>query len=328
MSQTENPKKGVILVNLGSPVAPDAGAVRAFLGRFLSDKRVVELPAYLWRPLLHCIILPLRAQRVASLYRAIWTSEGSPLVAATRKQVEGVQQLCPDMAVTYAMSYGEPSIANAVASFRAGGVESILVLPLYPQYSGTTTGAVYDQVAQVFRQARYVPDIRVVRHYAERADYIKALAESVRQQWSQCGRGDLLLFSFHGIPKRCVDKGDPYESQCHSTAVGVARELELDSTQWQLCYQSRFGKAEWLQPYTDEVLSGLPSRGVKSVDVICPAFASDCLETLEEIEVGSRAVFMETGGTSFNRIPCLNDSTMHLQVLAAVIKESFVASEE
>lgn len=315
-------RQGVILVNLGSPDAPEPQAIRHFLARFLSDKRVVEIPHVIWKPLLHGIILPLRAKRVAGLYREIWTELGSPLVAITRRQVEQLQVLCPDVSVTYAMTYGEPSIANAVAGLRAAGIESILLIPLYPQYSATTTGAVYDQVARLIQQTRHVPDVRIIRQYFDRNDYIAALAGSIREHWQSNGQAQKLLFSFHGIPQRCVDLGDPYYDQCNRTAVRTAKALELSPAQWMVTFQSRFGKAEWLQPYTDRVLEKLPAEGIRSVDVVCPAFAADCLETLEEIEVGSRACFMAAGGERFSRIDCLNDHPAHMNMLAAMVQEN------
>lgn len=319
-------KRAVILVNLGSPVAPEPLAIRRFLAQFLSDPRVVEIPRLLWLPLLRGIILPLRSKRVAKLYRDIWTADGSPLTAMTLKQVSLLQSALnhssiEDMVVEMAMTYGSPSIADVVAGLRAKGIERLLLLPLYPQYSATTTGAVYDQLAHLVRQTRYVPDVKVVRHYCHRPDYIAALAASVRDYRQQHGSAEILLFSFHGIPKACVEKGDPYYEHCVFTATRVAEALGLAESQWRLCFQSRFGKAEWLQPYTDEVLAALPAAGIASVDVICPAFASDCLETLEEIEVGSRDCFISAGGKSFGRIPCLNDRSDHIEMLRAIALE-------
>lgn len=319
-------KRAVILVNLGSPVAPEPAAVRQFLNQFLSDPRVVEIPRVVWLPLLRCIILPLRSRRVAKLYHEIWTADGSPLAAMTRRQAELLETAmhqagAEDIVVRHAMTYGEPSLPGTIRELRSRGVEKFLVLPLYPQYSGTTTGAVYDQLAQLVVATRYVPDIRVIREYCHRADYVSALAASVREHREQHGAGDLLLFSFHGIPKACVDKGDPYYEHCAFTASAVADALGLAESQWRLCFQSRFGRAEWLQPYTDEVLASLPAQGIKRVDVICPAFAADCLETLEEIEQGSREKFIEAGGEYFSRIPCLNDRPDHVALLRQIVMD-------
>lgn len=319
--QDHKAKAGVVLVNLGSPATPEPLAVRQFLGRFLSDQRVVELPRWLWWPLLYGVILPLRSQRMSTLYRAIWTTEGSPLTAILHRQTQALQVLCPDVSVVSAVTYGEPSIRSAVEKLRSQGLETIVVLPLYPQYSGTTTGAVCDQLAAIACTSRHVPDTRLVRQYSSRPDYIAALAHSIRQHWASNERSEKLLFSFHGIPVRCVEKGDPYEQQCRGTAEAVAAALALSPEQWQVTFQSRFGKAEWLQPYTDVVLAELLQQGCRTVDVICPAFSADCLETLEEIEVGSRNVFLAAGGQRFSRIPCLNDAPEHIQMMAAIVQE-------
>lgn len=317
-------QSAVLLVNLGSPVAPTPVAVKQFLNRFLSDQRVVELPALLWRPLLRGIILPLRSKRVAKLYHDIWTEQGSPLTAITKQQAEKLQQhfVAQDrnVSVAYAMSYSDPSIANALTEFRRNGIERVVVLPLYPQYSGTTTGAIFDQLAAFNRNQRYVMDLRVVREYCLRADYVDVLAQSIQSFREKNGSSELLLFSYHGIPQACVDKGDPYYQQCLLTSERVAQKLGLKPEQWRMTFQSRFGKAQWLQPYTDAVLTALPAENITSVDVVCPAFAADCLETLEEIETGSREIFMAAGGKKFARIPCLNASEEHIQLLAKIVE--------
>lgn len=316
-------KTAVLLVNLGSPSAPTPVAVKQFLQRFLSDQRVVELPALLWSPLLNGVILPLRSKRVAKLYHEIWTDKGSPLTAITREQAEKLESDLRarglDMPVAYAMSYSEPYIAQSLLSLRQLGVEKVVILPLYPQYSGTTTGAIFDQLAAFTKQQRYVMDLRVVREYCLRDDYIDVLANSIRQHRQTHGAGELLLFSYHGIPQACVDKGDPYYQQCLFTSEQTALRLGLNASQWKMTFQSRFGKAQWLQPYTDAVLAALPAENIKTVDVVCPAFAADCLETLEEIEVGSREVFIGAGGERFTRIPCLNASDEHIKLLAEIV---------
>ncbi len=327
MNRPQAKNMAVVLVNLGSPVSPQPQSIRQFLSEFLSDPRVVEIPAWLWRPLLHCVILPLRAKRVAHLYQSIWTESGSPLAVMTKRQAELLQQSLQqngagDMEVAYAMTYGAPSLVSVIDELRSRAIDRILLIPLYPQYSGTTTGAIYDQVADIYRLNRHVPDIRVVRHYYQHELYVAALAESVRYHRHLHGAADLLLFSFHGIPQACVDKGDPYYEHCLYTARAVAELLGLKDAQWQVCFQSRFGKAKWLQPYTDEVLKQLPQIGVRRVDVICPAFASDCLETLEEIEVGSRACFIEAGGEYFARVPCLNDRDEHIDLLRSLVMQN------
>jgi ferrochelatase len=320
-------KRAVILINLGSPVAPEPSAIKKFLNQFLSDKRVVEIPRLLWLPLLRGIILPLRSRRVAGLYHEIWTDEGSPLTVMTFRQAVLLEKLLidsgvSDVMVRVAMAYGQPSMAEIIQALRADGVEKFLLLPLYPQYSGTTTGAIYDQLADVFLKNRYVPDVQIIRHYCYHADYIKVLANSVRDYREQNGSADMLLFSFHGIPQACVDKGDPYYLHCSNTAQSVAVELGLTDAQWKICFQSRFGRAEWLQPYTDAILTALPAEGIKRVDVICPAFTADCLETLEEIEIGSRGCFMNAGGEYFARIPCLNDRQDHIRFLQKLVLEN------
>jgi ferrochelatase len=226
------------------------------------------------------------------------------------------------IAVRVAMAYGQPGIADCINELMAQGIDKILLVPLYPQYSATTTGAVYDQVSSLLMRSRYVPDVRVIRHYCYREDYIAALAGSIRDHRAKHGAAELLLFSFHGIPKACITKGDPYYEHCLYTAHAVATMLELPDSQWQLCFQSRFGRAEWLQPYTDEVLESLPAAGISRVDIVCPAFASDCLETLEEIEMGSRDCFMNAGGKYFSRIPCLNDSPEHIRMLQSIVVEN------
>jgi ferrochelatase len=316
-------KRAVVLVNLGSPTAPEPAAIRNFLCQFLLDPRVVEIPRIIWWPLLNGVILPLRCKRVAKLYREIWTDEGSPLTAMTHRQAalletELHKKGATDTVVRVAMTYGNPSIADIVEELRAEGIDNILLLPLYPQYSGTTTGAIYDQVARLLTKSRYVPDIQVVRHYCHREDYIASLAGSIVDHRQQHGSADFLLFSFHGIPKACIDKGDPYYEHCAYTAKAVAEVLNLKDSQWQLCFQSRFGRAEWLQPYTDDVLKSLPASGINRVDVVCPAFASDCLETLEEIDIGSRNCFMGAGGKYFSRISCLNDGREHIKMLQSI----------
>lgn len=318
-------QSAILLVNLGSPSAPTAGAVRKFLADFLSDRRVVELPALLWQPLLRGVILPLRSKRVAKLYQAIWSVEGSPLTAITIRQARALQACLHargyEIRVRYAMSYSAPTIAAQIAALRAEGCERIVVLPLYPQYSGTTTGAVCQQLADVVCRSRYVPDLRIVREYCQREDYLDALAASISRQREQRGAGEILLFSYHGIPQACVDKGDPYYQQCLYTSQQVAARLQLEPAQWQMTFQSRFGKAAWLTPYTDEILAQLPEKSIRRVDVVCPAFAADCLETLEEIEHGSRRVFCEAGGEVFQRLDCLNDEPAHIDMMANIALE-------
>lgn len=322
----------VILMNLGTPAEPTPASVRQFLRDFLSDPRVVEIPRLLWLPILHGIILPLRPKRIAPAYAEIWGHsadgepvQGSPLMHYTRRQAEMLQALLaeqrPDITVTYAMTYGSPRLDSTVERLRREGFESFVVFPLYAQFSATTTGAIYDQVAEIFRDSRDIPDISLIRDYYRHPLYIRALANSVREHWERQGVGERLLLSFHGIPKANVTKGDPYYRQCRETAEHLATELNLSPEQWQVTFQSRFGKAEWLQPYTDKTLIEWGKQGVSSVDVICPAFSADCLETLEEISEENRANFIEAGGGDFRYIPALNCRPDHIQALAAILEE-------
>ncbi len=313
-------RQAVVLMNLGTPARADISAVRAFLRQFLSDPRVVELPRLIWLPLLYGVILPFRPRKALHAYSEIWTPEGSPLKVITLEQVEKLQQLyrqrCPDddVIVTHAMTYGEPSLPTVMNELTRQGVTRIILLPLYPQYSATTTAPIYDQLADWTRAQRNIPEIFVHRCYYDRRDYIAALARSIEEHWQNKGRQERLLFSFHGIPQRCVDRGDPYYDHCVATATSVAGLLGLQPEQWALSFQSRLGKAQWLQPYTDKFLANWAENGVASVDVICPAFSADCVETLEEIMGENKEVFLEHGGKTFEYIPCLNSRDDHIQM--------------
>lgn len=318
---------GVLLVNLGTPEAPTPRAVRAFLRDFLSDPRVVEIPRLIWLCILYGVILPFRPRKVAHAYASIWTEQGSPLRVLTESLASRLQAhlteesgvAAPRVAVAY--TYGEPGIAQQLAAMREAGVERTLVLPLYPQYSATTTGSVYDQCAAVMQSSRDIPDLVIQKHYYSRPDYVRALVHSIRTHRAQHTEADCLLFSFHGIPRRNVDLGDPYEQHCLHTARDVATILGLQPHQWRVSFQSRLGRAEWLKPYTDETLRQLPAEGIKRLDVICPAFAIDCLETLEEIDVENRDVFLAAGGEDYRYIACLNDSEDQVFFLANLVAE-------
>lgn len=327
-------KVGVILVNLGTPQAPTALAVARYLRQFLSDPRVVEVPRVLWWLLLNFLIIPLRSKKVSDNYRSIWLDDGSPLKVITERQVAALQtafdeQNCEEKAsgikspreyiCTYAMTYGDQSIASSVKNLRDCGVNKIVILPLFPQYSASTTAAVYDQLAELVKKYRHIPDIRVVHHYYDHSGYIAALADSVRQHWQKNGQAECLLMSFHGIPQKYVDQGDPYYVQCLETARALAQNLELSSQQWAFSFQSRFGRLQWVKPYTDVVLQKWGERDLESVDVICPAFSSDCLETLEEIDQENRQLFLQAGGKKFTMIPCLNDSPLHIQLFKELV---------
>lgn len=320
-------KSAIVFINLGTPYAPTPRAVRQFLREFLSDRRVVEVPRLIWLLILYLIILPLRPRRVAKAYQQIWFGEVSPLRHFSDQLVSGVGSKIAehypdkDIEVHLAMTYGEPSLTGVLDSALANGCERLLFVPLYPQYSATTTAAAMDVVMRYFAAKRDIPHWSWIRDYHDHPEYIAALAGSIEAHWREQGRGDYLLASFHGIPKRNIDLGDPYQAHCERTAKLVAERLGLKNSEWQLSYQSRLGKAEWLQPYTDKTLAVLPSKGIKKLDVICPAFAVECLETLEEIDGEGHDIFTESGGDAFRYIPCLNDSDIHQNLMLALCKK-------
>lgn len=318
---------GVLLVNLGTPDAPTAGAVRRYLRQFLTDPRVIEIPKLLWRILLETVILRLRPARSARAYRQVWTEQGSPLLTLSQALADAVQAdlertLPQRYRVMLAMNYGKPTIDSVITALRAQGARRLVVLPLYPQYSATTTASVYDAVARVLTRHRFVPDHHFVASYYQRPDYIAALAASVRAHWAEHGRGDRLLMSFHGIPKRYFLAGDPYHCHCHGTAQRLAAALDLSPDAWQLSFQSRVGREEWLRPYTDHTVRDLAVAGVRQLDVICPAFAVDCLETLEEIKEENAETFIHAGGTALRYIACLNAQADHAAMLSQVVREA------
>ena len=317
-------KLGILLVNLGSPDAPTPSAVRRYLAQFLADPRVVESNRIIWWLVLHGIILRFRPSRAARAYRKVWTENGSPLLHFTRLQTRAIQKKLEDrfrghVIADMAMTYGKPSIKSGLEGLRKAGARRLLILPLYPQYSGTTTAAVFDQVTDVLQGWRWLPDLRMINQYHDHPKYIEALANSIKKQWASNKRGDLLLFSFHGIPQRYVNNGDPYFCHCQKTARLVAEKLELEKDEWKVVFQSRFGREPWLQPYCSVTLQELPASGIKNVDLICPGFSSDCLETLEEIKMENKDLFIEAGGETFNYIPCLNDSEDHMTALCEVL---------
>lgn len=311
---------GVLLVNLGTPDAPTAKAVRSYLREFLSDTRVVEIPPAVWFFILNGIILPLRAPKVAKAYASIWGENDSPLREITKAQAQALKtqlatKTTQPIEVDFAMTYGNPSIASKITAMQKKGIEKILVLPLYPQYSATTTAAVFDKLNKHLGSVRNLPQIRFLKHYYEQDSYINALAGSISDYRAEHGSADKLIFSFHGIPQRCVNKGDPYFEHCRYTAENTAKQLGLAENQWLMTFQSRFGKEQWLQPYTDKTLEQLPQQGVKTVQVVCPAFAADCLETLEEISVENAEVFSQAGGEKLSYIPALNTQNAHIELL-------------
>jgi len=310
-------RDALLLVNLGTPAAPTPAAVRAYLAEFLSDPRVVVLPRWLWLPLLRGLILPLRGARVARKYAAIWQAGGSPLAVHTRDLAVAVQSELPDVRVAHAMRYGAPALADALAALRADGFDRVLVLPLYPQYSSTTTASVADAVA---RAAGPAP--RIVHDYHVDPGWVGAVAASIRAHWQAQGRGQHLLFSFHGLPQRLVDAGDPYAGQCEAGARAIARALDLPDDAWTLAYQSRFGRERWLGPSTLETLDALAGRGLRRVDVACPGFAVDCLETLEEVAMGL-AEHAAGHGCTLRYVPCLNAAPAHARALAGIARREF-----
>ncbi|MCC4785753.1 ferrochelatase [Vibrio splendidus] len=313
-----NKKQGVLLVNLGTPDTATPAGVRRFLSEFLHDKRVVNLTRWLWCPILHGVILPIRAPKVAKLYQSVWMDEGSPLLVYSQRQAEKLQTRL-QMPVALGMTYGNPSLKTGVEQLMEQGVEDIIVLPLYPQYSGTTTAAVSDGLTKAFKQMPVIPSYRFIRDYYSHPSYAKALAESVRSHWEQNGRADHLVCSFHGIPKRLADEGDIYPQHCEATTKLLAAELGLSTEDITMTYQSRFGREEWLKPYTDETLETLPSKGIKKIDIMAPAFSVDCLETLEEISDQCKETFIDAGGSDFSYIMCLNDRDSHIDMMAELV---------
>lgn len=318
-------KTGVLLVNLGTPSAPTAAAVKPYLKQFLSDPRVVEIPRLVWWTILNGIILPFRSKRSAEAYQSIWTENGSPLLVNTKKIAEKMQQNVtetqPNLVIDFAMCYGQPSMSEKLEQFIAQGVKKLLVLPLYPQYSATTTGATFDGISSLFMKRRWFPELRFVNHYHDHPQYIEALANKITQYREQHGTADRLVLSFHGIPKRFWLSGDPYVCECFKTARLLAERLGLGADEIMTCFQSRFGKAEWVQPYLDATLKALPSQGVQSVQVFCPGFAADCLETLEEIAEENKEYFLEAGGERFEYIPCLNDDDEHIEFIQKLVAQ-------
>ncbi|CAH3649407.1 TPA: ferrochelatase [Klebsiella pneumoniae] len=308
-------KTGILLANLGTPDAPTPGAVKRYLRQFLSDKRVVDTSRLLWWPLLRGVILPIRSPRVAKLYQSVWMEEGSPLMVYSRRQQQVLAARLPDTPVALGMSYGSPSLASAVDDLLAQGVEHIVVLPLYPQYSCSTVAAVWDELARILAKKRAIPGISFIRDYAEHPDYIHALAASVRASFAVHGEPDLLLLSYHGIPQRYANQGDDYPQRCRDTTRELVSALGLPPERVMMTFQSRFGREPWLTPYTDETLKMLGEKGTKHIQVLCPGFAADCLETLEEIAVQNREIFLEAGGKQYEYIPALNADAAHIEMM-------------
>ncbi len=316
-------RTGVLVANLGTPDAPTPAAVRRYLAEFLSDPRVVELPRILWWPLLHGVILQIRPRRSAHAYQQIWTEAGSPLLAGTRALAAALQLRLTDLlpeppVVAVGMNYGNPSIPAALAELRARQVRRLLVLPLYPQYSATTTASIFDRVSAELRRWRWLPELRFINDYHAEPGHIAALADALTERFAATGRPEHLLFSFHGLPRSYFAAGDPYYCQCQATARLVAERLALPAGVWSVAFQSRVGRQRWLEPYTELRLSELAAQG-RRIAVVCPGFAVDCLETLEEIAMRGRAAFLAAGGAAFDYVPALNDRPAHAASLAALV---------
>ncbi|MBS0968308.1 ferrochelatase [Chimaeribacter arupi] len=314
-------KLGVLMVNLGTPEAPTPQAVKRYLAEFLGDRRVVDTARWLWWPILNGAILPFRSPRVAKLYQSVWMEEGSPLMVFSRRQEKALAARLPGVPVELGMSYGKPSLPDAIEKLLAQGVTRLVLLPLYPQYSCSTSAAVFDAVARHLTQYRRLPSLHFIRDYAEHPQYIAALKATVERSFAQHGMPDRLLLSFHGIPQRYADQGDDYRTRCEDTARALFAALDLPPGVGMMTFQSRFGREPWLTPYTDETMKGLPAQGVKHVQLICPGFAADCLETLEEIKEQNREIFMEAGGEKFEYIDCLNDEPAHIDLLEQLVRQ-------
>ena len=317
-------KAGVLLTNTGTPEAPTPRALRRFLAQVLSDPRVIEYPRWLWLPLLHGVILNIRPSRSARLYQHIWTPQGSPLLLTAQSQSESLRHTLQALinlpvAIEIGMRYGNPSIPEGLRSLRDQGVERLLVLPLFPQYSAATTASALDAVYAELHTWRWLPEMRTLSSYYDHPAYIHALAESIRLSWEKHVTSQRLLFSFHGIPESYAQGGDPYPEQCRATARLVADQLDLEGSSWEVSFQSRFGPQTWLGPYTDKTLMAWGQDDVRSVSVICPGFSADCLETLYEIDIEARRIFQQADGERFTYIPALNDQTAHIQALTEII---------
>jgi len=323
--EKKNNRTGVLITNLGTPDEPETASVRRYLREFLSDPRVVEIPKLLWMIILHGIILRVRPARSARLYKDIWSAEGSPLLAIGKRQRDRLEQLLrengqQDYELQLAMRYGNPSIRDALRAFQQQGIHRVVVLPLYPQYAGPTTGSTFDVVADEFKQWRWVPELHFINSYHDHPLYIEALANSIRKHVAEHGKPQKLVLSYHGMPKRNLMLGDPYHCHCQKTTRLVMQQLGFAEDEFITTFQSRFGKAEWLKPYTDATLASLPGQGVKDVAIISPAFSADCLETIQELDQENREIFMEAGGEQYRYIPCLNDDDEHIRLMAELVQ--------
>lgn len=324
--QNSNQKIGVLIANLGTPEAPKCPKLRDYLTEFLTDPRVIELPGLLRHFLVRAIIINVRSHKSAAAYRTVWTEQGSPLMLHSKALVNKLNdQLDNSFLVELGMRYGKPSIDEAIKSLHAQGCRKLIVLPMYPQYSGSTTGSIMDAVGAALKKIRIVPQLHFINEYYSHEKYIEALANSITTHWEKKARGDKLIFSFHGIPQRYVKNGDPYQDHCEKTVALVTKKLNLSSNEYLLVFQSRVGKEPWLQPYCDETMKSLPSQGIKNVDVICPGFSADCLETIEEIDEENKSYFLQSGGKSYHYIDCLNSSDDHIKMTSDIIQKIALA---
>ena len=312
---------GVLITNLGTPDKPKRKELKIYLKEFLSDPRVIEIPKVIWQIILRLIILNLRPQKVAKLYKFIWKKEGGPLLVMLKKQKKGIQKILKkkNIKIEIGMRYGNPNIKLGLEKLRRQSCRKILILPLYPQYCAATTGSTFDKVTEILRKWRWIPEIRFVNNYFEEPMYIECLARSIKKNWKKFGKSQKLIFSYHGIPKKYLLKGDPYHCFCQKTTRLVAEKMKLKEKDYITTFQSRFGPDEWLQPYTDKTLEELPEKGIKKVHILSPGFSSDCLETLEELEVQNKEIFFSSGGEEYNYIKCLNDDLQHLKMLRSLI---------
>jgi ferrochelatase len=316
-------KTGILLTNLGTPDAPTAKAVKPYLREFLSDPRVIEIPQLLWQIILRGVILQIRPRRSAKTYSTVWTKEGSPLLVIARKQLDllrkELKSLNPNFVAELAMRYGNPSIESALQKLQKQQVRRLLVLPLYPQYCAATTASTFDAVTNVLQKWRWIPELRFINQYFEEESYIKALSKSIEDFWNINGKPQKTIFSYHGIPKKYHTKGDPYHCFCLKTTRLVKEFMNLSDEAVMTTFQSRFGRAEWLQPYTSQTLMDLPKQGIKDIHIISPGFSADCLETLEELEEENREYFEKAGGERYKYIPCLNDNPLHISMMISLI---------
>ncbi len=320
-SHDQKPTTGILITNLGTPDEPTPKALRRYLKEFLWDPRVVEVPRPIWWCILNGVILNIRPKRSAAAYKTVWTDRGSPLLFHTQDQTDALQKQFADknIMVKFAMRYGNPSIASALEEMQQAGVRRLLVLPLYPQYSAATTASTFDAISEDFQARRWLPDFRFISHYHDDENYIQAMAKKIQAHWDESGKADKLLFSYHGVPQRYLDNGDPYHCECHKTSRLLADALGINKDEYMTVFQSRFGREEWLKPYTDHTLKALPEQGVKSVQIFCPGFSADCLETIEEIGEENREYFMEAGGEKYEYITALNAEPDHIGALAKIL---------